>query len=101
MYRHILYDPDQVRGYHLSLHSQAPLEIGCKDTNKRAKYKEKCVFFCIFEREYLRAQLKDSANRAKLKGTNKRANKKKSTNNLPISAKISIFAARIGSKTCR
>ena len=26
------YNLDQVRGYHLSLHPQAPLEIGCKDS---------------------------------------------------------------------
>ena len=39
------YNLDQVRGYHLSLHPQAPLEIGCKGTNKRAKYKINRDFF--------------------------------------------------------
>ena len=53
------YNLDQVRGYHLSLHSQTPLEIGCKGTNKRAKHQ---IYLDIFEREYLRAQLKGSAN---------------------------------------
>ena len=28
------YNLDQVRGYHLSLHPQAPLEIGCKIKTK-------------------------------------------------------------------
>ena len=40
------YNLDQVRGYHLSLHPQAPLEIGCKGSANRTKYQ---IYLDIFE----------------------------------------------------